>query len=50
LQGANDSGWQADFDWILTAKNWDKIMEGKYEPTENPKNKVLKDDDHKYGF
>jgi hypothetical protein len=50
LQGANDSGWQADFDWILTAKNWDKIMEGKYEPTENPKNKVLKDDDHKDGF
>jgi|GEM_PF-2987034 len=30
LNGENDKGWQADFDWILKPANFQKIIEGKY--------------------
>lgn len=30
LNGKNDRGWRADFDWILQPKNFVKIMEGTY--------------------
>ena len=30
LQGKNDRGWTADFDWVFKPTNFTKIIEGKY--------------------
>jgi len=35
LNGDNDRGWRADFDWIMKPANFLKIKEGKYKSTEN---------------
>jgi hypothetical protein len=39
LNGENERGWTADFDWILKPANFIKIIEGKYKNTENGTNK-----------
>jgi hypothetical protein len=39
LNGENERGWTADFDWILKPANFIKIIEGKYKNTENGNNK-----------
>lgn len=31
LNGNNDRGWKADFDWIMNPNNFIKILEGKYQ-------------------
>lgn len=31
LQGDNDRGWQADFDWLLQKDSIDKLLDGKYD-------------------
>ena len=31
LNGINDKGWKADFEWIMRPTNFIKILEGKYE-------------------
>lgn len=31
LQGENDRGWTADFDWVFSPSNFLKILEGRYE-------------------
>ena len=37
LTGANERGWKADFDWILTESNFIKTTEGKYDaPAKQP--------------
>lgn len=50
LNGDNDRGWKADFDWLLNPNNFIKVLEGKYnnqeqqikkQPKEEPKGKVL---------
>lgn len=33
LNGKNDKGWKADFEWIIRPTNFVKIMEGKYSNT-----------------
>jgi len=33
LNGANDRGWKADFDWVINPNNFIKILEGKYQQT-----------------
>lgn len=35
LNGENDRGWSADFDWILKPANFQKIIEGKYKNKDN---------------
>jgi hypothetical protein len=30
LNGANDRGWKADFDWVLKPSSFLNILEGKY--------------------
>lgn len=35
LNGENDRGWTADFDWILNPNNFQKIIEDKYKNKEN---------------
>lgn len=35
LNGKNDKAWKADFEWILRPTNFIKIMEGKYNNTNN---------------
>lgn len=35
LNGENDRGWTADFDWILKPANFIKIIEGKYKNKDN---------------
>lgn len=35
IQGINDRGWVADFDWITQPKNFIKILEGNYKNKEN---------------
>jgi len=37
LNGKNDRGWSADFDWLMNENNMAKVLEGKYEG----KNKTL---------
>lgn len=39
LNGENDKGWTADFDWILKPANFQKIVEGKYKNNDNGKGK-----------
>ncbi|CEP94657.1 phage protein [[Clostridium] sordellii] len=50
LNGDNDRGWKADFDWIVNPNNFIKVLEGKYnnqeqqsqkQSKEEPKGKVL---------
>lgn len=36
LKGENDSGWVADFSWIMRPENFAKVLEGKYDKR-NPK-------------
>lgn len=31
LQGKNNRGWKADFDWLMNETNMSKVLEGKYE-------------------
>ena len=31
LKGVNDRNWSADFDWLMTAANMAKVLEGKYQ-------------------
>ena len=31
LQGENDRGWRADFDWLMNEANMVKVLEGKYD-------------------
>jgi len=38
LQGVNDRGWTATFDWIFEPANFIKILEGNYEKRNNGKN------------
>lgn len=38
LNGKNDRGWRADFDWIMNPNNFIKILEGKYQDTEKHRN------------
>jgi hypothetical protein len=35
LQGKNDHGWRADFDWIFRPANYLKILEGNYNNNQN---------------
>ena len=37
LQGSNDRGWSATFDWIITPDNFEKIRDGNYD---NPKSET----------
>lgn len=37
LNGENDRGWTADFDWIMKPANFIKILEGKYKNSNNAK-------------
>lgn len=39
LNGINERGWTADFEWILTEKNFVKILEGKYKTNSNGQQK-----------
>ena len=34
LRGKNKRGWKANFDWIMKPENFQKIMEGNYDPQE----------------
>jgi hypothetical protein len=34
LAGANDRGWRADFDFVMKAKNFTKVLEGGYDNRE----------------
>ena len=46
LNGENDRGWKADFDWIMNPNNFIKTLEGKYNGKRN--NSISKSDsDHK---
>lgn len=37
MQGDNNHGWKADFDWVFANdKNWAKILEGKYDNVSKP--------------
>lgn len=52
LNGENDRGWKADFDWILKPANFIKIKEGKYDDNgkskqQTSKNRVEYSDDFK---
>lgn len=44
LQGKNDHGWRADFDWIFRPANYLKILEGNYN---NNQNYATDQQDHK---
>jgi hypothetical protein len=35
LTGTNDRNWQADFDWLMKANNFNKVLEGKYDGSFN---------------
>jgi len=35
LTGTNDRNWQADFDWLMKANNFSKVLEGKYDGSFN---------------
>lgn len=37
LQGSNDRGWSATFDWIVTPDNFEKIRDGNYDNSESQK-------------
>lgn len=37
LQGSNDRGWSATFDWIITPDNFEKIRDGNYDNSESQK-------------
>lgn len=43
LNGNNDRGWKADFDWIMNPNNFIKILEGKYngKPTNKSNQQVF---------
>ena len=38
LQGSNDRGWSATFDWIVTPDNFEKIRAGNYDNSNTQKN------------
>ena len=46
LQGSNDRGWSATFDWIITPENFEKIMAGNYDNSESQKSSYH---DYKHG-
>jgi hypothetical protein len=50
LNGINDKGWKADFEWILRPTNFLKIMEGKYKnnPISDINNKSIIHGSDKY--
>jgi hypothetical protein len=35
LNGKNDRGWSADFDWLMNENNFAKVLEGKYNKEQN---------------
>ena len=39
LNGSNDRGWTADFDWLMQKQNFIKILEGNYKNKKNGKTK-----------
>lgn len=41
LTGTNDRNWQADFDWLMKANNFSKVLEGKYDGSFNEVKKPL---------
>lgn len=49
LNGESDSGWRANFDWIISLDNFIKIYEGKYNNKEDVySNKIKKYDEYGY--
>lgn len=40
LTGQNRTGWRADFDWLCTARNFTKLMEGNYDAREQTRASV----------
>lgn len=40
LNGGNDRGWKADFDWVMNPNNFIKILEGKYQNNGKQTNKT----------
>ena len=48
MKGQNNKNWRADFDWMMVAGNWNKILEGRYDnrqtPEEQPKGSFDTDD------
>ena len=46
LQGSNDRGWSATFDWIITPDNFEKIRDGNYDNSESQKSSYH---DYKHG-
>ncbi len=39
LQGKNERGWKADFDWLINENNFAKVIEGKYHEHEEASSK-----------
>lgn len=37
LKGSNNRDWRADFDWLMTDKNFAKVLDGKYDAWDAPK-------------
>lgn len=42
LNGKNDRGWTATFDWIIVPDNFRKVMEGNYDNRESKKDDTMK--------
>ena len=40
LKGENNRKWKADFDWLMCASNFSKVLEGKYNDSKKPKKEV----------